>query len=494
MAELKPLIINAPRQGIGPSPHVGFGDCRNLDIFSIPGVALLNNPLVKKSASTVTGLPQWIVKNPATPTEFYGLDSDGVVYKSTDSGATWSVLAGNTAGGKGQGLQIWKGYLFVAYTAGLDVYGPLAGGAAWSLAWKTIDSDTLWHPMIISKNDNKLYGGAGKFIFSLDENSGQTFAPGNAATYTWTQQALDLPPNYRIKCLEELGVNLMAGTWMGTNIYDVKVADIFPWDRSSVSFNQPISMAENGVNAMLNDGTYLIVLAGITGAIYKSDGVTAVPIGQIPETVANLSGGLYLEPYPGAIIKYKGRPFFGVSGGGTSAIAGMGVYSLMQTSKGSIVAHEHTISTGNDGASNVLKIGALCEVSKDVLLAGWRDNAAYGIDKTNNSARQTGHTAFFDSPFFGVGTPLNKRPFTQLEFQLAKPLLTNEGIRIEYRTDLAATFTTIGTYVFSGTGTIIGGVSSHNTEAAIPDCENLQIRVSPTGTTTTPHFKSLTLR
>ena len=581
----KDLIIEAPRQGISASPHTGFGDVRNLDIFTVPGVALLNNLVAKKSGTTVTGLPLWAVKNPTTPTEVYKLDSAGKVYKSADSGATWALLAGNTftvtiaspavfsdtahglvendtvifattgalptgltagttyyviaagltadafevstsQGGvavntsgsqsgvhsmlattnaNGNGLKIWKNYLFVCRNTRIDVCGDgTATGIVadkWAFNWKTIDSDTLWHPMLVSKNDNKLYGGAGRYVFSLDEVSGQTFVPATAGTFTWTAQALDLPPNYRIKCLEELGNNLMCGTWMGTYIYDFKVADIFPWDRSAVSFGQPIVINENGINGMLNTGNSLIVMAGIGGTVYKSDGVNAVPIAQIPNSIANLDGGLYLEPLPGAIINYKGRPFFGVSGGGTSAVGGMGVYSLLQTKKGNILTHEHTISTGTDGTSYVVKIGALCGITRDNLLIGWYDatpTASYGIDAITTTSRTTSYGGYFESPLYVVGTPLVKRSYTQIEWQLAKELAANEGIRIKYRVNLTDTWTTLRTYIYSGTVAsttkVVGAVTSNNDKADIPDTEFIQIQIALTGTTTTPRFKSLTLR
>jgi hypothetical protein len=43
------IVIEAPRQGIAQSPHVGFGSVVNLDITSVQGVAQLNTILVKKS-------------------------------------------------------------------------------------------------------------------------------------------------------------------------------------------------------------------------------------------------------------------------------------------------------------------------------------------------------------------------------------------------------------------------------------------------------------
>src|SRR3990167_9011642 len=496
------LVINAPRQGIAQSPHVGFADVRNLDL-SFPGIVRLNNLVAKASSTTVVTTVQWMVTNPATPTEKYALDSAGKVYKSTDTGATWALMTGNTQTScHGNGLAIFKNYLVVAPAAFLDVCGDGSAtgitNANWSNSWKAIDSDVLWHPMLISSNDGKLYGGAGRYVYSLEEVSGQTFAPGTAGTYTFTAQALDLPSNYRIKCIEELGNNLMCGTWQGVNVYDLRIADIYTWDRSAVSFGQPVKMCEHGVSAMLNTGNSLIVLAGIGGTVYRCDGVNAIPIAQIPQGIADISGGKYLEWLPGAICNYKGKVFFGVSSGGSATtIDGMGVYSLLQTGQGNILNLEHGISTGNYGATTTVKIGALLPVTRDNLLIGWRDDTTYGIDNITVTSFNTSYSGYFISPLYIVGTHGQPRKFSELEIQLERPLRTNEGIKVAYRPNLTASFTDIGTYDFA----TYGAELSHNavfylgtTNMDIAEVELIEIKVSLTGTTTTPGFRNVILR
>jgi len=506
MAEPKPLIINAPRQGIAPSPHVGFGDMRNLDIFSIPGVVKLNNILEKESTTAVTATVKWVVRDPVTNSgqNFYAVDSAGDLYVSTDNGETFADLAAQpTTGGEGQGLAIWKDYLFCARETIIDTYGPLSGSPDW-LEFKTdLTSDLNWHPMLVSKLDGKLYIGSGRYIATLEEKAGQNFADGTAATYTWsggdsTNNALTLPEDYKIKCLVEQGNNLMIGTWVGVNIWDNKIADIFPWDGNSTTYGTPIQLNENGVNAMINIGGFLYILAGIDGDIYKSNGTQAWKIAQIPLTLSDISNKKYLEPYPGAIISYKGRLFFGMSSSATATrivADGVGVYSLMEGPQGNIVNFEHAISTLTMGSANPTIIGALLSNTRDELLVGWRDNATYGIDMTTPASYLYGTSytkAYFDSPLYQVGSHLNKRQFSQLEFVLAKELAASEGIQVKFKVNLTDSWTTVGTYTTANIGT---GVTSYvDTEINIPACEMLQIRVELLGTaTSTPEFKSLML-
>jgi hypothetical protein len=173
--------------------------------------------------------------------------------------------------------------------------------------------------------------------------------------------------------VEELGNNLILGTWQGTNVSDIRIADIYPWDRASVSFGQPIVIDDYGVHALRNNGNSLIVLAGTSGTIRRCDGVNSYIIGQLP---IDLSGGKYLEWYPGALVNYKNRIFFGVGTGGTWAAANapepMGVYSLLQTGKGNILNFEHTISAGTDGSVASVKVSALLPITRDTLMAAWR--------------------------------------------------------------------------------------------------------------------------
>ena len=491
------LQITAPQQGIAQSPQIGFADSRNIDIYTVPGMAILSNILEKKSGTTVDAHVNWIVQDPDTPSNIFALDTNGVLYKSADTGATWAEVSDR--GGAGQGLAVKWGYVFIAEATTMDVMKISDSSFTDNWGGLTMDTDALWHPMIVSKNDGKIYGGAGRYIFSIEQVDGQTFDPTSSATYTVTAQALDLPVGYRVKCLAELGNNLMIGTWQGTNVYDIRIADIFPWDRSAPSFGQPIQINTYGVHAMLNTGNTLIVLAGIDGTVYKSDGVVAVPIAQIPDQIASIRGGKYLEWYPNGIITYKDRVFFGVGGGGTSAIDGMGVYSLMQTSKGNIINIEHGISTGNYGASNVCKVSALLPTSRDTLLVGWRDNATYGIDKTTATsyAYSTDYSGYFTTALYTVGTNLQKKKFKELEFLLSRILRTGEGIKIEYRKDLSESFVEVKEFPFSGTD--VGAVASDNVITSEPNDiklgEQIQLKISLLGTaTTTPEFKHLIMR
>jgi len=496
------ITLQAPRTGIAQSPHVGIADIRNFDIDSVEGVAQLNNILVKKSGTTVTAQVNWIVRHPVTTTEIYALDDAGTVYKSANSGSTWAILAGSSStSAHGNGLAIWNNYLIVARDTKLDVCGDGSGtgivAANWTLDWQSIDSDINYHPLFHSSLDDKLYGGAGKYVFTIKEVSGQTFDPASGATYDFTAQHLaTIPDGFRIKCLEELGNNLTIGTFQGTPGNEEREATIFLWDGSSTTYGQPLRLDTYGIHAMKFDGNKLIVLAGKDGIIYRSDGASAWAIGQLPQ---NLSGGKYLEFYPGALINYKNKMFFGVGQGGTQTIPGMGVYSLKQSGKGNILNFEHNVSTLSDGSLKPLKTSALLPVTRDTLLVGWRSDTSYGIDLTlaTSYAYTTDYVAYFDSPLYEIGDELNKWKPTQIAFHLGKPLATGEGIQVKYRKSLSDSWVTIKTMAFADNkvGAMISRVIVTDVDLTVLKGEQIQLRVALKGTaTTTPQFKFLIMK
>lgn len=439
----KPIVIDGWQKGIANSPWVGFGTMQNVDTDSVPGVLKIRWISTKKSSTTITAQPYWLVPNPKVGGEIYAIDSANAVYKSTNGGITWATAAGNNAS-SGEGAVVWKNYLFVFRSTTTDVYGPLDGSPSWSNSWLTITSST-YHPGIWGQDDI-LYFGNDRYIGSIAEVSGQTFAPGNSATYTTNTAALTLPAYYKVKCLGELGANLMIGTFVGANIYDLKIADIFPWDRVSPSFRLPIRLRENGINAMVGVNNLLYFVAGIGGKLFVTDGVNVKLLAKIPESVISIEGGSFLDVLPGSIIHHDDKILWGFNGS-----KGMGVwsYSILNGT----LKLENTVSTGN--TSNVL-IGGLCSVSRETYLIGWRDTgaSAQGVDMIGDSSffRYTSYTAFVNSLAINTGNQVDPRTFQYVDILLAKPLTTGQGVKISYRNNLTSSFTTLATFDFATQG------------------------------------------
>lgn len=472
---MKDLIINEFYKGIAESPILGFGAIRNIDLYSTPGVIQPNYKTTKVSGSVVTGLVKWFATNP-TNGDIFALDTGGVVYKSTNNGGTWTEVTGNTkTNATGEGLAIWKDYLVVARSTVVDVYGPLSGSPAWTNSFKTdltavdlANFNEATHPMLVGQDDI-LYIGNQRYIASLTQLT--TFDPASAPTYTWTAQALDLPSGYKVRCLAELGTNLMIGTWRGNAITDVQVADIFPWDRTSSSFGLPIRLSEYGVHQMLNMNNLLYIVAGSTGSVYVSNGTSTRLLRQLPVDISLLQGGNSAEFFPGAIFQNNGRIFFGVSTGTNTAAEIVGVWSV--TPNGTLT-FEHQISTGTISAATTVSIGALIGIGGKYCI-GWRDASTYGIDQTDTT-RFTTYLSAVQTPLYRVGTPLQPMPFSQIDMIFDKPLASGDGLKIKYRDDLSSAFTTLGTYDFA----TYGAVDYLNVPFPSPAFVNIQLQLEPT--------------
>jgi len=476
MAEPKDIVISEFQKGIADSAHLGFQDIRNIDLRSYPGIAQPNYATSKASGSTVTDLIKWKVQDPTTG-NFYALGNTGKVYKSTTAGSSWILISGNTlTNAHGNGLVVWKGYLFVFRDSNIDVMK--ISDETWTNTWKTLkQGDTEWHPALVGQDDT-IYYGDGAYVGSIAEATAP-FVPATASSYTFNDNALDIPSQYRIKCLSQLGSLLMIGTIVGTNNYgDVNVADIFPWDisRGLSSFNTPIRLTERGIHQMISVNNRLYVVAGSQPKVFISDGTNVVKLRKIPDSVIDLesSPGTFVTLYPGAIVNHMGRVFFGVSSGTLSSrINGLGVYSIGEDK---VLTCEHQISTGTTAATNNLIIGSL--LSNGIsLFIGWRDNTDYGIDRVSSS-RYGDYAAYLQSAFFTVGFPQVKKKLTQYEVALAKPLAnSNDGVRVKYRTNLSAAFTTLDTLDYDTYGAY-QAINRPFTKSAIT---HLQVRVELKG-------------
>ena len=473
---LEDIIFNNWQSGIAQSPYVGFADMQNVSISEKPGALLINFKPTKRSGTTITNLPTWIVQDDVS-SKYFTLDTDGKLYKSTDT-ITWTLLTGNTlpsAGAGGQGLAVWRNYVFVARAAALDVMSISA--ETWSNSWQAIQSDTFAHPMVHTQDD-KLTGGAGRYVFTLQETSGTTFLPSDSGTYTFTAQKLTLPSKYRVRCLAELGLDLKIGTWISSTsnqLFEQKTAVIFGWDRVSTSFagSRTVFVSENGVSQMLAVNGILYFVAGLRGNLYATTGGGARLLKQFKSIT--FADSTSLNPRPGAIASHRNKLLIGMSAD-LAAVAGgtpLGVYSY-DLDTGAVVL-ENLISTGS--GNNTTQIGALFSSRDVAYLIGWKQDSAQGIDQVGASNyRTTSYGALADTDLRAVGVANFKRPFSTVHILLGRDLASDEGIRVKWRKALDDGFTTMGTYDFA----TYGAVSEIVADASIPDVTKVQLRIEAT--------------
>jgi hypothetical protein len=194
-------------------------------------------------------------------------------------------------------------------------------------------------------------------------------------------------------------------------------------------------------------------------------------------------------------VMYKNRRvYFASSYTGTS-----GQLAAIWSIKDGKLALENTMSTGETGtgALNTL-IPVLLNTTNAYYYAGFKSQptvptTTYGMDKLSTTRRNTSYSAYFLSPFMRVGSLLNKKAFSRLEIQLAKPLASNEGVKLEYRTSHAGSWTTMVTFATAGKQSYI----NHPDTCVMPvDIENIQFKVSlttPSASDSTPELLEVSI-
>lgn len=114
---------------------------KQLSIFEDPSYITLSRVLTKKSSTTITGLPHWMVDASPWNTNRYVYDSAGKIYTVNSSD---SVSATRTvSGGAGEGLWVFDNGLYYAQATNLGRYYPLDNSPAFqdSFTGWWIDSD-----------------------------------------------------------------------------------------------------------------------------------------------------------------------------------------------------------------------------------------------------------------------------------------------------------------------------------------------------------------
>lgn len=435
------IIINEWVDGIAKSSYLGFEEIRNCNVKSRPGIITVNGKMAKDSSTTIDNGPLWMRLDGLTT---YMVDDTGQPYKRT-SGGTWSKVTGNTDG-NGNGLAIWKDHLFKMENTKIDSYGLLSGTPAWESDFQTdlVDVGSVGLYDTLVGQDDILYIGGGNQVASLQEVSGQTFVDATSATYTWNANALDLPANYVIEKMAELGDKLM----ISANNRSTNQSDIFPWDRESDTFDLPIRLAQNDIHSIITANNLIYIFAGREVSIYVTDGTDLQKIGTLPDTMRT---GTDRPPasilfYPDAVEYFNNKIYFATSDNGGANTYTAGVWSIDEDKK---IVLEHTISTGNSGQNDkLLTIPSIVAKDDYTLVTAWEDTDAseIGSDSVASTSRFcTGYTAYAITQFYKVGTKLNPKTFKQIDIQLTKPLVTDEGIRLSYRTAQNGTFTVIST-------------------------------------------------
>lgn len=468
------------KDGIAPSPYSGLADLRNADIYTKPGALLCGFKATKESGTTVTDMPVQIVYDDKDDIS-YAVDESGVVYRRVSG--TWSQLAT----GKGdKGMILWKRHLLVFDNASIDVYA--IDTDSWTNTWQSFAEGTrggvsLVHTALHAQDD-VLYITDGKFIASLTEASGATFDPGTGATFTWNNQALDLPDDYVASTLTEFGDSISIGTYFGAAKNRGNRADSFFWSPTSnagaFTFDDTKLVKGNGVWQSITQGNvFYQIIDRSSGRIYASN----LSEYQLEREIRNIPySSNVLDLHHGAIDIIDDQILFGV-GSNNSGVNNLGVYGF----KNRTLHLQNTTSAGDTR----VEIGAVEGIDGNQYLIGWNDGTNSGIDLVDDT-RMDSYGTSMTTPIYTIGTALEDASLTQINVNLGKPLASGQGVRVSYRENLSDSFTTMHTFDFD----TYGAVSQMNQPSTISSASQIQLKVEMTANTSstdTPELISIDL-
>lgn len=357
--------------GIADSDYLGsansMADQWGFDVHSEGGLAKVNQALTKESGVIVDDFVKAGVSCSDGNTYLFG-SNNGKIWKRL-SNATYSLEATATPATGTAGIMDaieFEGYIYYAMS---DKIGRWQVGTAWSTRndnWDYfVNGDITWHPMKIVTD--VLYIGDRHNVAQIDNG-------------VFSRDALDIPVGLRIKCLGQLGTDLLLGTFSAINIVETK---IYRWNTWSVSFTNTDPIPEVGINSFLQIDNDVIVNAGTKGNLYRYDGVTLNLYKQIKGSWTNSTNKAVV--HPNAKLNFNGLPLFGLSfQSGTPT--NMGIYSIGRTNSNYpiILNGEHGISSGN---LNNVEIGAIIGYG-DIYLVTWKDTTSgtvYGVDRLDLS-------------------------------------------------------------------------------------------------------------
>lgn len=473
----QPLFINSFQKGKEENANIGFGAFVGIETYSKKGVAQLSKDSTKVSGSVVTDLPVYFTSH--TSQDIFCQGNSGKVYRSIDTGTTWTDISPASLTGGGHGLIFYQGYLFGFRGTAIDYCVSPYGSGNWTQNWKTGLNNNEHFPFLYP-NDDAVYFANGNLVGKIGFGTSPTFNPaGSSGTdYFYDASKLALPNIYQINCISFLGDSLLA---LGTSSSGIggssQISDIILFNPDLNFFQAPLRLFSQaglglgGVNQIINRNNVLYAVTGGNHSIFGTNGtsfwlVDDISINTTARFITNSSGAtgtgntngiqatapIFLNQYPSAIAVFGNKLMTGVSSSISSLPSGYGLFPLgvwseaFLNDKDTALQCEFTISS-NVICSNSFSTGALYPVPQAQMLIGWFDGTNYGIDKTEYQNFQNDDSVvWIESEMFEIGTPLEPAVITTIQENIVRSLITGQTISVYWRSAYDQAYTLLETF------------------------------------------------
>jgi hypothetical protein len=425
------------------------------------------------------------------------IDNNGRAWSNIPGGAgNWCFLGNTTlTNASGNGIVFYTGsdglqWLFVFRNQLID-YCQWGSAITWVYAWdppngtagtgyvlNTAAGTNNPHDALVGY-DNTVYFTDGSYLGSFFEKLGNNFNPASSSTYTSAKKAANLPKFDVSICIAELGKNLLIGAQRNF---------IYSWDRISTGLSVPIQIAESFTSTMVTANTNVYIFAGNRGRVYVTNGSQANLLLKMPDHLSDT-----VEPYFtwGGATYLKNNVIFGVkatdnAGNAINNYGGVWAFNLDNNALRCLNQLSYGTYSGYASAmANVTTSYLGNNPAGFGFYAGWDSGSStYGVDATS-STPYTNYQSYIDTDLIPIGLFLQKRTLENIEFKLAAKLVSGEGVKISYRTNITEAFTLIGET------TTVGALS----DVYPPNFENvqwIQLRIQTKSTGSTPSYVRLT--
>lgn len=390
---------------IGPpgSFRYGIGN----DIHRDVGQLSVGLKPTKHSASSITNVVTWIEPHP-TNGDFYLYVVDHI----------WKVSAGvysdvRTIGAgtpNGQGLIDFNGFLY--YRTGTTL-GRYDYNVTWNDSWQT-GLESMTTPARPLRFKNLVLIPNGRYVATVDDVG------------TWNATRLKLPPGYTVRSMDRIGSYAAIVAVRGVAITDSDEGMMFLWNGIKDTYDDAIPLNGNPHAICVNDNK-ITIIAGEQPMIQQSVG----GIAQVMHRIPNVGLGKTAEVYPGAIDKWNGRIYFGISAGtSTTVLRVVREWGAKNGAFREVSNPLYPLSTGTLTGTGV-QITALKKIGTTMYYA-WKDGVTYGVDKVDTTAFQ--ESSVLRSLVSDHETPWMKNAKRAI-VELTGALKTNETVTLKIGND-----------------------------------------------------------
>ncbi len=434
------IVIDGWDKGIAKDPYSGIGKMLTADL-STPGE--ISSGYTLTANTTSGGTLNWpihrAVKAPSgVATAYFILDVASQVWKATTYNGNFAFLnTGNVTTGAtatNQGLVYWippsggNGWLFKFRNDKIDY---LAAGTlgTWATGadWKTITASV--NHFALASQDGVVYFCNGSGIGAIQEVEGQVFDPTNDATYEFTTRALGLPPYDTAQSIADQGDNILIGGSLNA---------LYPWDGESTGFGTPIFIGDTFIDRLVTVNTNVYIFAGgatSRGRIFVSNGSQVNLFYKIPDYITGEQ-----DPYFtwGDAIYHRNNlifSFFMMKNGGGYITADTSFQTTSQLWAIDLETNAFRSLSIIPSGTIIGRAGALfpsLQTSPGFgYIVGSQDSQSTATGDISNSGTAVGTGRFnVVTDKIPVGTFLNKKTFSQVEFKLRTALTSGESITI----------------------------------------------------------------